>query len=81
LIWWSKLNAARQSVFINIAYNMGVDGVMKFKNTLACAEHNDYFGAAAQMLNSKWSRDVNPKNKPDGRNQVLAHIMRTGKYN
>jgi len=67
LVWWSKLNAARQSVFINMAYNMGVDGVMKFKNTLACAEHNDFFGAAAQMLDSKWSRDVNPKNKPDGR--------------
>jgi lysozyme len=79
LIWWSKINSARQYVFIDMAYNMGVDGLMKFKNTLDCAEHANYFGAAAQMLNSKWSRDVNPKNLPTGRNQVLADIMRNGK--
>lgn len=80
LDWWSKLNAARQAVFLDMAYNMGVDGLLKFKNTLACAKNNDYFGAAREMLDSKWSRDVNPKNRPDGRNYTLAEMMRLGVF-
>jgi lysozyme len=79
LVWWSKLNDSRQYVFIDMAYNMGVVGLMKFKNALSCAERADYLGAAEQMLNSKWSKDVNPKNLPTGRNHVLAVIMRNGK--
>lgn len=78
--WWSKLNAARQAVFIDMAYNMGVNGLLGFKNTLASAKANDFFGAANHMLNSKWSKDVNPKDRPGGRNYKLAEMMRSGRF-
>ena len=80
LDWWSRLNAARQAVFLDMAYNMGVNGLLDFKNTLACAKTRDFQGAAREMLNSKWSKDVNPKNRPDGRNYTLAEMMRSGVF-
>lgn len=94
LDWWSKLNLARQAVFLDMAYNMGIVGLLGsklagssakpkksgFKNTLACAKSNDFFGAADQILRSKFSKDVNPKNLPDGRNYRLANMMRNGRF-
>ena len=94
LPWWSKLNAARQAVFIDMMYNLGPVRFLGsklagskakplksgFKNTLASAKANDFFGTANHMLNSKWSKDVNPKDRPDGRNYKLAEMMRSGRF-
>jgi len=80
LDWWSKLNLARQAVFLDMAYNMGIPRLMKFKNTLACAKSNDFFGAANQMLHSKWAVQVNPQRLMYGRDNTLACIMRNGRF-
>lgn len=70
--WWSKLSEERQSVIINMAYNLGLDGLLKFKETLDFIQHGEYAQAADEMLRSKWAVQVKR------RAIDLSFIMRTG---
>lgn len=63
---------ARQSVLVNMCYNLGRRGFMKFKRMLAALSRSDFDYAAKEMLDSKWARQVKHRAKQ------LAHIMRTG---
>jgi lysozyme len=56
--WFDRLDTARQGVLLNMAFQMGVDGLLGFKNTLAMIERGDYAGAAAGMLNSLWAEQT-----------------------
>lgn len=53
--WIGKLDPARRGVLVNMAFQMGVDGLLGFKNTLKMIEKGDYQAAAKGMLNSKWA--------------------------
>lgn len=59
--WVSKLDEVRRAVLVNMAFNMGIGGLMAFKNTLAFIEKGQYPNAAAEMLNSKWADQVGPR--------------------
>lgn len=72
LVWWSKLNKARQGALINMGF-MGVKKVMGFKQMLRCLERGDWVTASAQALDSKWASDVGE------RAQRVAKIIRDGK--
>lgn len=70
LPFYPKLSAIRQDVLCDMAYNLGVAGLMGFKRMLAAVEVGDYQLAAAEMLDSKWARQV-------GRRATeLADLMR-----
>lgn len=75
LPWIVRINEARQAVLINMAYNLGIDRLMKFKRTLALIEHGDYDNAADAMMQSKWAKQVK------GRAVELSNQMRLGKFN
>ena len=45
-----------QDVLCEMAYQMGVYGLLKFHNTLHHLKHEYYEMAAAEMLDSKWAR-------------------------
>jgi lysozyme len=72
LPWWRKLDPVRQRVVINMAFNMGTDGLLGFKNTLRMIDQRDYAGASQGMLASKWARQVG------ARAARLATMMRQG---
>lgn len=70
---------ARAEVLLNMTFNLGVDGLLKFKNTLsmlraAVEGHASYSRVADGMLNSLWARQVGR------RADELAQQMRTGEY-
>ncbi len=72
--WVVNLGNARESVLINMAYNMGLVGLLKFTKTLALIKSGDYPKAADEMLKSKWAAQV-------GHRAVeLAEQMRSGTY-
>ena len=48
---------AREVVY-EMAYQMGVSGVSKFKRFLQALEEKDYGGAAIEMLDSRWSKQT-----------------------
>lgn len=56
--WIGKLDPVRRGVLVNMAFQMGVDGLLGFKNTLAMIERGHYQAAAAGMLNSKWAKQT-----------------------
>lgn len=72
LSWWRTLDPVRQRVIVNMAFNLGVDGLLGFKNTLAFVKAGEWDKAAAGMLASKWAGQVGK------RAQRLAHMMKTG---
>lgn len=72
LPWVSGLDPVRRRVLQNMAFNLGVKGLLGFKNTLAMVQSGDYAGAARGMLNSLWAKQVK------GRAVRLAEQMRTG---
>lgn len=74
LPWFNKLDDARKAVLLNMAFQLGIAGLMNFKNTLAKIESGDYEGAAANMLKSKWAEQT------PNRAKRMAEQMRTGKW-
>ena len=72
LPWWRNLDEVRQRVLLNMAFNLGVAGLLGFKNTLAAIQNDKWGEAADGMLASKWAKQVG------GRAQRLAVMMRTG---
>lgn len=72
LPWWKTLTENRQRVLISMCFNLGIDGLLGFKNTLAMIKKGDYEGAAKGMLNSKWATQVK------SRATKLSQMMRDG---
>ena len=56
--WMALLDQARFGVMLNMAFQMGVDGLLGFKNTLEMVRRGDYADAAAGMLESLWARQT-----------------------
>ncbi|MBZ5569468.1 MAG: glycoside hydrolase family protein [Acidobacteriia bacterium] len=74
LPWVLKLDLVRQAVLVNMAYNMGVHGLLEFAVTLTNVQAGDYEAAADAMLKSTWADQVG------ARAQRLAVQMRTGEW-
>jgi len=45
-------------VLIEMAYQIGINGLMKFKKTLKLIEQGDYKSASVEMLDSKWANQT-----------------------
>ena len=73
LPWWRALTAERQDVLANMAFNLGVEGLLAFRHTLEAVRAGDYALAAEHMLASEpWRSQVGV------RAERLAAQMRTG---
>ncbi len=59
--WFSNLNEVRRGALINMAYNLGISGLLKFKNFLACMESGDYQQANLEGINSLWAQQVHDR--------------------
>ena len=55
LPWFIGLDEARQGVLLNMSFQLGVDGLLAFKNTLALVQQGKYMEASTAMLQSKWA--------------------------
>ncbi len=74
LTWFKSLDDARQNVLVNMAFNLGIRGLLTFKMTLSLIEYGDYNNAATEMLNSVWAYQV-------GQRAIeLSKQMATGEF-
>lgn len=72
---WSKdLDEARLGVLLNMSFQMGMDGLLGFKNTLEQVRLGNYDKAAEMMLMSKWASQTPERAKR------LAKQMKTGEW-
>lgn len=73
LPWFDGLDPVRQGVLLNMAYQLGVTGLLGFKTTLKHVQAGQWVAASVGMLDSKWARLDTP-----ARAERLATQMRTG---
>jgi lysozyme len=64
----------RFAVLVNMAFNLGVGGLLHFQNMLSFVKAASWVSAADEMLRSKWANEVGD------RAQRLATQMRTGDW-
>lgn len=58
LPWWTTLTPGRQRCLANMAFNLGIDGLLTFTNTLRAVKEGRYADAATGMRASKWAKQV-----------------------
>ena len=73
LPWVATLDEVRQRVLLDMSFNLGLVGLLAFKNTLAAIEAGEYQRAASMMLDSRWAKQVGQ------RAERLSRMMATGK--
>lgn len=69
-IWFRELDCDRRAVIINMVFNLGLPGFLKFRRMIGALIKKNYDEAADEMLDSKWATQVGDRAKE------LAEIMR-----
>jgi lysozyme len=72
LPWWKDLSETRQLVLADMCFNLGIQGLLGFKNTLSAMQSGDYEKAANGMSQSLWAKQVGK------RAERLIQMMRAG---
>jgi len=72
--WFSSLNQARQDALVSMHFNIGLNSLLKFTNTLQHLSESNFEQASQEMLDSKWASQVG------SRAIELSEIIRIGKY-
>lgn len=71
---FQRLDPARQAVLLDMGFNLGYSGLMKFVKMWNALGREDYERAAAEMINSQWYHQVGI------RSADLVDMMRTGEW-
>lgn len=56
--WVARLSDARQRVLYEMAFQLGINGLLAFQKTLQAVKDGDWRGAKAGMLDSKWAQQT-----------------------
>lgn len=72
LNWFAMVTGSRRDIILSMAYQLGVAGLLKFKNMIKAIERDDWGGASKQALDSKWAKQT-PK-----RASRHARVLLTG---
>ncbi len=73
--WYEDQDPVRQVVLLSLCFNLGIDGLAKFTNTLAAFKRKDYEAAAKGLMASLWYSQVQRS-----RSDRLLAMTRTGKW-
>jgi lysozyme len=72
LPWWDRLDDVRQEVLADMAYNLGMPGLLKWPIFLRQVRTGDYASAAGNMRSTLWYRQTGR------RARRLVKMMETG---
>ena len=70
--WWRSLDPVRRHALIDMAFNLGPQGLDGFTLTLAGIRGGAYAEASREMLRSRWAEQVG------ARAVELAHMIQAG---
>jgi len=74
LPWWRNESDSRRAALVDLCFNLGIQGVLGFRNTLHAWMNRDYEAAARGLENSKWHGQVGR------RAPRIEHMVRTGMW-
>lgn len=69
-----ELDSVRQLVLMDMAFNMGVPRLCKFKLMWNAIHEQEFENASLEMIDSRWARQVG------GRAKKLSDAMKTGEF-
>jgi len=69
-----EISAVRHDALINMAFNLGLPRLQKFRRMWSAITFRDWDQAAKEALDSKWAKQVG------SRANDIAYMLRTGKY-
>ncbi len=72
--WVEWMDAPRQAVLVAMTFNLGINRLSGFKQTLGSIQRGDFEAAAVQMLASRWAEQIGD------RALRLANQMRTNQW-
>ncbi len=72
--FFADLDDERQYALIDMAFNLGINGLLQFKKMLAALACGNYKTAAAECLASKYAKDVGIRAKR------IARTIESGKF-
>lgn len=75
IAFFDSLDGPRKTVLVGMAFQMGVDGLLEFKNMLRAVDKGLYKEAGLEMMNSLWAKKQTPK-----RAKKLVERMVSGKW-
>lgn len=61
--WFNKLDPTRQSIILDMAYNLGIPRLLLFKKMILALNSKDYTNASYEMLNSAWAMQTKDRAK------------------
>lgn len=73
--WFSKQDKVRQDALVELAFNLGTNGLLGFKRMIAALGTNNYSLAVKELKDSKWSTQVSKARADD-----ISHRLLTGRY-
>ena len=56
--WYTALDPIRQAAITNLAFNLGIHGLLGFPHFLSAVAKQDWVTAASELANSVWARQV-----------------------
>lgn len=72
--WFQDLDDARKGCLLNMSFQLGVEGLLGFVNTLEMVRQGKYISASKNMLRSKWAQQT------PARARRMARQMLTGQW-
>ena len=72
--WVRELDPVRKAVLVSMAFNLGLEGLLRFSQTLGAVASGRWADAAAAMRRSQWADQVG------ARAEELAEMMVTGEW-
>lgn len=75
LTWFKFISLPRQDCLVEMAFNLGFEGLLEFKGMISAIINHDYQKAADEMRNSLWARQIGAE-----RLNYLCNLMSTGVY-
>ena len=70
---FDRMAEPRQRTLMKMVFQMGIDGVMRFRRMVAAVLRDDWVAASREALDSKWARSDSP-----ARARRAAEVLRTG---
>ena len=74
IAFYTLLDDERQYALLDMAFNLGIAGLLKFKKMLMAMACGYFEDAAKECLNSKYAKEVGQRSKR------IAETIRTGKF-
>jgi lysozyme len=59
--WWKDMSEPRQRALCNMCFNLGIQTLLGFYNTMKLMRLGEYDKAAANLAMSKWAKQVGPR--------------------